>query len=84
MSCPNEAVAARATGNPAASPERDGMTERPLQAGAVVILLLLPFGHPFDLFVQDILCLAPCYPLLNPRVLSLLSWRSDRNDVTGK
>lgn len=46
-SCPNEAVAAQATQSRAGSPHRDGMTERPLQAGAVVILLLLPFDHFF-------------------------------------
>lgn len=46
-SCPNEAVAAQATQSRAGSPHRDGMTERPLLAGAVVILLLLPFDHFF-------------------------------------
>ena len=52
-SCPNEAVAAQATQSRAGSPYRDGMTERPLQAGAVVILLLLPFDHPSDLFTSS-------------------------------
>ena len=52
-SCPNEAVAAQATQSRAGSPHRDGMTERPLQAGAVVILLLLPFDHPSDLFTSS-------------------------------
>ena len=64
MSCPNEAVAARATQNPAASPDRDGMTERPLQAGAVVILFAIWSSFNFDLFDQDTPCLAPCYPLI--------------------
>lgn len=53
-----------ATQNPAASPDRDGMTERPPQAGAVVILLLLPFDHPFGLFVRDPLS-DPCGYILS-------------------